>query len=39
MGIGTQNRREISRALHDHRYSGITTYVAVNVPDLLKENP
>lgn len=38
MHIGAQNRREISRVLHNHRCTDITTCIAVNVPAVLKQN-
>lgn len=38
MDIGAQNRREISRAQHNHRCADVSTYTGVNVLDVLKEN-
>lgn len=38
MDIGAQNRREISRAQHNHRCADGSTYTGVNVLDVLKEN-
>lgn len=38
MDIGAQNRREISRALHSHQCTDVSTYMGDNILDVLKEN-
>lgn len=41
MDIRAQNRKEISRALHNHRFADVSTYIGVNVNvlDVLERKP
>lgn len=38
MNIWAQSKREISRALHSHWCTDVSTYTGDNVLDVLKEN-